>query len=77
MRSVTGKGGLTEFKRASYKDGFYNQLEKYLNGVKPRSVNANIYLKCRRTEEAFVVHYLENVVKRAGSDRFAYRAFGP
>lgn len=72
MRSVTGKGGVTEFKRASYKDGFYNQLENYLKGVK-----ANVYLKRRRTEEAFVAYYLENVVKRAGSARFAYRAFGP
>lgn len=45
VRSVTSKGGVTEFKRASYKDGFYNQLENYLNGVKPRGVNANVYLK--------------------------------
>lgn len=45
VRSVTSKGGVTEFKRASYKDGFYNQLENYLNGVKPRGVNANAYLK--------------------------------
>jgi len=77
VRSVTGKGGVAEFKRASYKDGFYNQLENYLKGVKPRGVNANVYLKRRRTEEAFVAYYLENVVKRAGSARFAYRAFGP
>lgn len=45
VRSVTSKGGVTEFKRASYKDGFYNQLENYLNGVKPRGINANVYLK--------------------------------
>lgn len=30
-----------------------------------------------RTEEAFLVNYLENLVKRVSSTRFAYRAFGP
>lgn len=45
LRSVTSKGGVTEFKRANNADGFYNQLENYLNGVKPRGVNGNRYLK--------------------------------
>jgi len=30
-----------------------------------------------RTEEVFLVNYLENLVKRVSSTRFAYRAFGP
>ncbi len=44
LRSVTGKGGVTEFKKANNSDGFLNQLENYLNGVKPRGPNANTYL---------------------------------
>jgi len=43
MRTVSGKNG-NEFKKANNKDGFLNQLENYLNGVKPRGVNANEYL---------------------------------
>lgn len=45
LRSVTSQSGVTEFKRANNKDGFYNQLENYLNGVKPRGINGNRYLK--------------------------------
>nr|WP_225988002.1 SNF2-related protein [Leclercia adecarboxylata] len=43
LRTVTSKG-VTEFKQASNSDGFLNQLENYLNGVKPRGVNAAQYL---------------------------------
>lgn len=45
LRSVTNKSGVTEFKRANNTNGFYNQLENYLNGVKPRGIHANTYLK--------------------------------
>lgn len=43
LRTVNGKYG-NEFKKANNKDGFLNQLENYLNGVKPRGQNANEYL---------------------------------
>ncbi|MDV1094927.1 SNF2-related protein [Raoultella ornithinolytica] len=43
LRTVNGKHG-NEFKKANNKDGFLNQLENYLNGVKPRGQNANQYL---------------------------------
>ncbi|MCU3341325.1 SNF2-related protein [Enterobacter hormaechei subsp. hoffmannii] len=43
LRTVTSKG-VTEFKQANNSDGFLNQLENYLNGVKPRGVNAAQYL---------------------------------
>ncbi|EPL8679418.1 hypothetical protein N0P70_005411 [Klebsiella michiganensis] len=43
LRTVAGKDG-NEFKKANNKEGFYNQLENYLNGVKPRGQNANEYL---------------------------------
>lgn len=45
LRTVTGKGGITEFKKGSNSDGFLNQLENYLNGVKPRGPKANEYLE--------------------------------
>ncbi|MES3731076.1 SNF2-related protein [Escherichia coli] len=43
LRTVNGKNG-NEFKKANNKDGFLNQLENYLNGIKPRGQNANEYL---------------------------------
>lgn len=43
LRTVSGREG-NEFKKANNKDGFLNQLENYLNGIKPRGVNANEYL---------------------------------
>lgn len=45
LRTVTGKGGVAEFKKANNSDGFLNQLENYLNGVKPRGPKANEYLQ--------------------------------
>lgn len=53
MRTVTGRSG-NEFKKANNKDGFLNQLENYLNGVKPRGQNANEYLdKIGQLETSF------------------------
>lgn len=53
LRTVNGKYG-NEFKRANNKDGFLNQLENYLNGVKPRGRNANEYLdKITQLETSF------------------------
>lgn len=45
LRTVTNKSGVAEFKEASNSDGFLNQLENYLNGVKPRGANAAKYLE--------------------------------
>ena len=44
--------------------------ETYIESLLPLALDG-------RTEEAFVAYYLENVVKRVSSARFAYRAFGP
>ncbi|MDT0178177.1 olxA [Enterobacter sp. BRE11] len=44
--------------------------ESYIESLLPLALDG-------RTEEAYVTNYLENLVKRAGSNRFAYRAFGP
>ncbi|MBS6033939.1 MAG: olxA [Pantoea sp.] len=44
--------------------------ETYIESLLPLALDG-------RTEEAFLVSYLENLVKRASSSRFAYRAFGP
>lgn len=44
LRTVNGKGGVAEFKKANNSDGFLNQLENYLNGVKPRGPKASDYL---------------------------------
>ncbi|HFZ2373292.1 TPA: SNF2-related protein [Escherichia coli] len=53
LRTVNGKNG-NEFKKANNKDGFLNQLENYLNGVKPRGQNANEYLdKIAQLEVSF------------------------
>lgn len=53
LRTVNGKHG-NEFKKANNKDGFLNQLENYLNGVKPRGQNANEYLdKISQLETSF------------------------
>ncbi|ECN6793080.1 helicase SNF2 [Salmonella enterica subsp. enterica serovar Typhimurium] len=53
LRTVNGKNG-NEFKKANNKDGFLNQLENYLNGVKPRGQNANEYLdKIAQLETSF------------------------
>lgn len=53
LRTVTSKG-VTEFKQANNSDGFLNQLENYLNGVKPRGVNAALYLdRIGKLEDSF------------------------
>lgn len=44
--------------------------ETYIESLLPLALDG-------RTEEAFLKHYLENLVKRASSARHAYRAFGP
>ncbi|EFM17705.1 MULTISPECIES: hypothetical protein [unclassified Pantoea] len=44
--------------------------ETYIESLLPLALDG-------RTEEAFLVNYLENLVKRVSSTRFAYRAFGP
>ncbi|KKB02672.1 hypothetical protein [Pantoea anthophila] len=44
--------------------------ETYIESLLPLALDG-------RTEEAFLVNYLENLVKRVSSARFAYRAFGP
>ncbi|WP_241576637.1 helicase-related protein [Rosenbergiella collisarenosi] len=55
MRTVVSpKTGEKEFKKANNADGFLNQLENYLNGVKPRGTNAGKYLtKIAAMEESF------------------------
>ncbi|PIJ43350.1 helicase-related protein [Tatumella sp. OPLPL6] len=55
MRTVVSpKTGEKEFKKATNADGFLNQLENYLNGVKPRGSNAGKYLtKIAAMEESF------------------------
>lgn len=44
--------------------------ETYIESLLPLALDG-------RTEEVFLVNYLENLVKRVSSTRFAYRAFGP
>lgn len=44
LRTVTSNSGVTEFKKANNSDGFLNQMENYLNGVKPRGPKAGEYL---------------------------------
>lgn len=44
--------------------------ETYIENLLPLALDG-------RTEEVFLVSYLENLVKRVSSARFAYRAFGP
>ncbi len=44
--------------------------ETYIESLLPLALDG-------RTEEAFLVNYLENLVKRVSSARLAYRAFGP
>lgn len=44
--------------------------ETYIESLLPLALDG-------RTEEAFLVNYLENLVKRVSSTRLAYRAFGP
>lgn len=44
--------------------------ETYIESLLPLALDG-------RTEEVFLVNYLENLVKRVSSTRFAYRVFGP
>jgi hypothetical protein len=74
LRTVNGKNG-NEFKKANNKDGFLNQLENYLNGVKPRGQNANEYLdKIAALETTFNdwlrIHPLADQITRDYNDAF-------